>query len=259
MNKIQIYIRYFHEYWKNGDLISILASLKYLLFKKSHSNDRIIRTSIGRFFCRQHTNDFQFANLIYEWSVKEFLFRNISEYSVFIDGGACIGDYSILLTKHNLRCIAFEPMPSNFTAMLRNFELNGLERKVTVFPYALGDYNGIARFHFNPINTGASGIDRNNHPKSIEAEVRTLDSLLENMNISLEDRILIKLDAEGMEPEALRGAKEFIQRYPEMTFVIEDKFSGREQLTSILDKMAVFEYGKVDEYNMFARKLANLN
>jgi FkbM family methyltransferase len=259
MQKLQIYIRYLFEYLRFGDFISIYASINYLLRKKSHKKDRIIHTSIGKFYCRKHTNDFQFANLMYEWSVKEFLFQSIGEYSVFIDGGACIGDYCILLSKYNIRSIAFEPVPSNFKALQKNFELNGLNGKAKAFQLGLGDINGQAQFIFNPVNTGASGINRRNKPGGIEVEICTLDSMIDKMNISEEDRILVKLDAESMEPEALRGAKDFIQKYPEITLIIEDKFTGKNILKSTLDSYAKFEYGVVDKYNMFARKTGNLN
>ncbi|MBK7213826.1 MAG: FkbM family methyltransferase [Bacteroidales bacterium] len=256
MKKLIIYLRYLFEYLRYGDFISIAASVKYLKSKQSHSKDRVITTSIGTFYCRRRTNDFQFANLMYEWTVKEFIFKYLKSYSVFIDGGACIGDYSILLAKHKLQCFAFEPIEENYRAMMKNLELNGLQSVVKAFPFGLGDANSKAPFIFNPVNTGASRIDRQNREATHTAEIRTLDSIMDQMDVSLNDNILIKLDAEGMEPEILKGAEHFIERYPHMTFIIEDKFTGREALTSILDKYGKFEYGTVDEFNMYARKIA---
>jgi FkbM family methyltransferase len=259
MRKISIYMQYLFEYLKFGDIISIISSVRYLANKKSHKKDRVIRTSIGTFFCRKNTNDFQFANLMYEWSVKEFLYNRIEEFTVFIDGGACVGDYSILFSKLNLKCIAFEPIPDNFRVLTKNLELNGLTDKVKSFRYGLGDSNRQARFIFNPVNTGASRIDHENRQDSCLSEIRTFDSLLPQMDLSYNEKILVKLDAEGMEPDALRGSGEFIRNYPNITFVIEDKHSGEDIIKSILDSFAVFEYGEVDKYNIFARKVGNLN
>ncbi|MEI7662523.1 MAG: hypothetical protein WCK34_10005, partial [Bacteroidota bacterium] len=73
MKKLKTYSRYFFDYLKHGDFLSIVASIRYLVNKTSHKNDRIIRTSIGKFYCRKNTNDFQFANWGYEWGVKQFL------------------------------------------------------------------------------------------------------------------------------------------------------------------------------------------
>jgi len=258
MKKLSVYLQYLFEYLKFGDIISVISSVKYLSNRTSHKNDRIIKTSIGTFFCRKNTNDFQFANLMYEWSVKEFLYKRLGEFTVFIDGGACVGDYSILFSKLNLRCIAFEPIADNYRVMVKNLELNGLIDKVKTYRYGLGDSNRQARFIFNPVNTGASRIDRNNQPDSCLAEIRTFDSLVGELDITLDDKILVKLDAEGMEPEVLRGSGAFIRNYPNISFVIEDKHSGQEEIKSILDSFAVFEYGEVDNYNMFARKTGSL-
>jgi len=257
MRKLSVYLLYLFEYLRYFDFISIYASVNYLLRRKSHKHDRIIRTSIGKFYCRRNTNDFQFANLKYEWSLKAFLFKSLHEYSVFIDSGACIGDYSILFSKYKLRCIAFEPMPANFQAMVKNFELNGLTKEIQVFPYGLGDFNGEAKFFFNPVNTGASSIDRENRQDTQAVEIRTLDSLMDELAILPGEHILIKLDAESMEPDVIRGAREFISRYDHLTLVMEDKFTGSSQLRYYLDQLAVFEYGRIDQYNMVARKLGN--
>lgn len=120
MKKISTYFRYLMEYLKHGDFLSVVASVKYLIFKKSNRKDRIIQTSIVKFFCRKNTNDFQFANYRYEWGVKKFILDHIPEYSVFIDGGACIGDYCILLSKCNTRCIAVEPIADNYSVLVKN-------------------------------------------------------------------------------------------------------------------------------------------
>lgn len=258
MNKLWIYIRYFYEYLKFGDWISIYSSFKYLTTRKSHRSDRLIKSSMGTFFCRRNTNDFQFANLMYEWSVKDFIFKNLSGHTVFLDAGACIGDYDILLSKHNMRCFAFEPIPENYAVMIRNFGLNGLGNKVTAFPFGLGDSNRSEKFIFNPVNTGASHIDRIGEPESCFAEIRTLDSLMDELPIGLDERILIKLDAEGMDPEAIKGAAAFIKKYPFITLIVEDKFTGKGPIQAALDSIGKFEYGKVDKYNMYARKVGDL-
>jgi hypothetical protein len=123
---LNTYFWYFYEYIKNGDFRSVYASAKYILFKKSINKDRTIQTSIGKFFCRKNTNDFQFANLRYEWGVKRFILNHIHEYSVFIDAGACTGDFAILVTSYNIRCIAFEPITANYEILINNLELNNM-------------------------------------------------------------------------------------------------------------------------------------
>lgn len=259
LKKAVTYFRYFFDYLKFGDFLSILSSVKYLLNKSSHPKNRIIRTSVGTFYCRRNTNDFQFANYYYEWGVKKFILDRIHQFTVFIDGGACTGDYSVLLSRYRLRCIAFEPVPDNYSTILRNLHLNRLMGKVDAFQMGLGNKNMKARFRFNPVNTGASHIDSKSSTGDCEVEIRTFDSLLPDLNIGRHEKILFKLDVEGMEPEAIEGCAGFIQQYPSIMFVMEEKHAGQDHIRAILDKIAVFEYGRVDEFNIYARKIAQIN
>lgn len=254
INKLQTYFTYFGEYLKNGDIGSIAASVRYLLHKGSHSHDRVIRSSIGKFYCRKNTNDFQFANFRYEWGVKKFLLENRKSYNVFIDGGSCVGEYCVLLSKLGIRCYAFEPVKANYDIMRKNLELNGLQDKVTTFPFGLGDRNMDAPFYFNPVNTGASHIITDTKKPDIIVNIRTFDSCIDNMNFLPDDRIMVKLDVEKMEPEAIIGSAEFIRKYNDITFVIEEKHSGAARIRQTLLEIADFEFGIVDEYNIFARK-----
>lgn len=259
MNKVITYSRYLSEYLRYGDFLSVISAFKYVKNRKSHNNNRIIRTSVGTFYCRKNTNDFQFANYYYEWGVKKFILDHIRESTVFIDGGACIGGYSILLSKYNIRCIAFEPMADNYSVLLKNLELNKLSDKVEAFRIGLGDENKQARFKFNPVNTGASFIDMDNNSANPISEIRTFDSMFTELKIGGNEKILFKLDVEGMEVEALLGAAEFIRQYPNISFIIEYKHSGIDQVKSILGKIAEFKIEIVDQYNIYARKIRNNN
>jgi len=259
MKKIITYLRYLFEYLRFGDFKSVVSAVKYLRNRTSHSNDRIIKTSVGTFYCRKNTNDFQFANYYYEWGVKKFILNHIKEYTAFIDGGSCIGAYSILLSKYDFRCIAFEPMADNFDALSKNLELNKLSDKVEAHQFGLGNENKQARFKFNAVNTGASSINREDNSSDQLCEIRTFDSVIEELKLDINEKVLFKLDVEGMETEALQGAADFISKYPDITFIIEYKHSGIDHVKAILNTLADFEIGIVDQYNIYARKIRNLN
>jgi len=257
LKKLRTYIMYLLEYLKHKDFRSIYAAANYLLFKKSHSKDRVIQTSVGKFYCRKGTNDFQFANFHYEWGVKKYVLTHKQEYNVFIDGGSCIGEYCILLSKYNVRCIAFEPIQGNFDVLAKNLELNNLSEKVLAFSCGLGDKNTTMNFVYNPVNTGASHLATTSCENDCQSQIRTFDSLLPELGLKTSDRILFKLDVEGMELEALKGATQFIHQFPQITFIMEDKHTGKENIMKLLNDIAKFEIGMVDEFNIFAKKIEN--
>lgn len=245
------------DYLKHGDFKSVIASIKYVLNKSSHRSDRVIKTSVGTFFCRKNTNDFQFANLYYEWGVRRFILKHKNEFSVFIDGGSCVGDYCILLAGIGKRCFAFELVDDNIRILEKNIQLNGLQDKITIFPYGLGDNEYVAGYNFDPINTGASRINKVRILGENSARIRPLDSLMEKMKISTDEHIFFKLDVEGMEAEAINGAVNFIINYPQITLIVEEKHSGQLPIQDTLSDIALFEFGRVDELNIYAKKIRN--
>jgi FkbM family methyltransferase len=218
------------------------------------------------FLSRKGTLDFQFANYAYEWGVKQFVYKHLPHCQGFLDIGSNIGTYAILLAQKGLHGYAFEPIKSNYDALRINLILNNLEDKVTAFPVALGDHHEKAEFAFDLVNTGASHL-ASIHPddavlereKGTLSEIVPLDSLLDQIQFDKEETIFIKIDVEGMEEKVLRGAKKFLQTYPNIILVMESKHSGREKLAAVLNDIADFEILEVDDLNMGARKVSPKN
>jgi FkbM family methyltransferase len=256
LGKVATYFWYFIEYLKFGDVQSVLNAFSYLLFKKSHRKDRILKTSTGLFYCRKGTNDFQFANFRYEWNVKDFIIKRISNYNVFIDGGACTGEYCVWLAQSGYRCFAFEPVQANYQVIQKNIELNQLSEKVKVYPMGLGDKKYDYKIAFDPVNTGASSLVGDETTEQFQqAKVDTFDSFLPELGISGTDKILFKLDVEGMEAEAIAGAAKLVEQFDHILLVIEVKHSGKQRVIDALNSLAMFEIDDVDQFNIYAKKL----
>ena len=57
----------------------------------------------------------------------------------FVDIGAHIGSYSLICGHKAQHTYAFECTPKTFCCLAAGLALNGLENKVTPFPFALGE------------------------------------------------------------------------------------------------------------------------
>ncbi len=264
MHKIKTLVSYFKDFIKWGEYRYVLTSAKYILFNKTTSKTRIYNSSLGTFLCRKGTLDFQFANLAYEWNVKEFIYQHEKECDVFFDIGANIGTYSILMAKKNKKVIAFEPIRSNYNALCINAMLNNVEDKITCYPFALGDKAENAEFVFDLLNTGAShkaGIELDdvlNDPEEKETvKIIPLDDIIKELNIKKSDRLFLKIDVEGMEEKVLKGAANFIHSFPNILIVMESVHSGKDKLEHILNEIDPFEIIPVDNLNIGARKKKN--
>lgn len=250
MSKLFTYLSYLYEYAKYGDFISVYAACRYVVQKKTHSKDRIIKTDLGTFFVRAGTNDIQYANPQYERNIRLLAKSYISEgYSMVLDIGACIGEFSIYCAKEGAEVFAFEPMESNRMALQKNMELNHV--KATVFPIGLGRETEQIQMNFDSVNTGASGISNSpQNPKSVN--ISSLDGVFEKNE---SQHILIKIDAEGMELDILKGGKTFIQAAEEVAIILEDKFLDNDVLkATIHDLLPNHRIQRIDDYNILICK-----
>lgn len=261
MSKIITFLRYSKDFIKHGEFRYILSSIRYILKGKTTRKSRYYTSSLGKFYVRKGTLDFQFANYAYEWGVKKFVYDNIDNYNVFLDIGANIGTYSILFANKGLTGFAFEPVITNYDALVTNIKLNNIENKVVTFPFALGETKRKAGFTFDPINTGASHLTANSgfleevaNPEFVDIDIVTFDSIFDDLNIKTNDRVFVKIDVEGMELQVLKGATDFLKKYPNILIVLESKHSGRNDIKKLLSSIADFEFLDVDDLNMAARK-----
>lgn len=136
----------------------------------------------------------------------------------FIDGGANIGYYSVIAAAltYPAKVHSFEPGARMFEELTANVALNGMEQSCILNKAALGEKPGTARLSmYAPgfevysslaehkwINTAPIGYE--------EVAVVTLDDYVRQNGIDRVD--LLKLDIEGAELLALRGATDLLGR-----------------------------------------------
>jgi FkbM family methyltransferase len=143
----------------------------------------------------------------YEYEVRRFLVRQIQSGSTVFDVGASIGictvPLAIRLGQHG-RIYAFEALKSNYGSLLHNIRLNNLANVVPVFA-AVGDKEGTV--NMPEVDSGncslASESDRYSSVPAI-----TLDEFAARHCINSID--LMKIDIEGSETKALRGASRLL-------------------------------------------------
>ena len=136
------------------------------------------------------------------------------EYTV-IDAGANIGSWTSLFLEHAADCTgtiyALEPQPAA-AARIRALDLKCCE----VLELALGEQPGRATFHTSgPLDTTGSLFDRGDTYgrgrayNSFEVEVVRLDDLVQSRGLERID--FLKMDLEGAEYQALKGAAECLR------------------------------------------------
>lgn len=131
--------------------------------------------------------------------------------STFVDAGANIGLYSLVLGRTNpqLRVLAFEPNPRMFELLQKNVMLNHAANTKCV-PLALSDHAGTVSLFLSQSDMSASleaDFESGTTPTFISAV--TLDEYL--LHQPVDGEVLIKIDVEGHEPAVFRGAQAFLK------------------------------------------------
>src|SRR5262249_15150656 len=140
-------------------------------------------------------------------------------HSVVFDVGANVGIFTVIAAARGARVVAFEPNPRTRQRLEANVARNGLDGRVTIRAEALFDGAEAQATLYDDVNANAtqrnSGLaslsNKNSIGAGIEVDLTTLDAVAGELQLERLD--WIKLDIQGAELGALRGAARTIARH----------------------------------------------
>ncbi len=145
--------------------------------------------------------------------------------AIVVDAGAYIGGHTLDYARAvgpTGAVVAIEPLASNFRLLQKNVDGNRY-KQVRCLNYALGERNADVQLRYSrESSTATCRQDRaapSNQQRVQWVAQRTLDSLLEELQIETVD--LIKIDVEGAELEVLKGAQRILDSEHPPTLMIE--------------------------------------
>jgi FkbM family methyltransferase len=212
------------------------------------ADDKSKMAYIGMAKYRQTRNKKDFPTeyvVAIEYFIEEMRFN---KDEVFIDCGAYCGDTINDFFKYcreYKKIIAFEPDPSNFDALSKKY---GNNPKIDLINTGVYDKNGVIKFAAfgtggSHITDGACLNDFGTNVVGGDAiQVRVIDGL------NLEKVSFIKMDIEGVELNALKGAEKTILRNkPKLAICI---YHSNEDMIRI----AEYIHDLVPEYKLYVRQ-----
>ncbi len=148
-------------------------------------------------------------------SDKDYTYKKkISEGDTVIDGGAFYGSFSIVSSFRvgpNGQVIAFEPDPGTLEILRKNIALNNI-KNITIIQKGLWSEETELVFNAGKDLGSTFIVDGGGNDKNvIRIPVTTIDKVLESMPVKGD--LFIKMNIEGSEIEAVKGAKKTIQAH----------------------------------------------
>ncbi len=162
---------------------------------------------------------------------------------VALDVGAHVGYYTMQLArwvKPGGEVISFEPDPKNFELLVKGLNENKIDN-VTAVNMAASDTIGGGRLYQSKLNNGDHRIwDPGDNRPSVEIKVTTIDETMSRFGIEKVD--FIKMDVQGVEPEALRGAEKTIAASPDILLLVEFWRWGLKDPEALLDQFESYGF-----------------
>lgn len=126
--------------------------------------------------------------------------------ALVLDIGAHVGEFAMAAASQAAKVISFEPDPVAREALLRN---TSSLPNVEVKPIALSDRTGKAKFYLATAHADSSLFEPEHFTQAIEVDALRLEDLA--IGVEGYSRVVLKMDAEGFEPEVLRGAGSWLR------------------------------------------------
>lgn len=214
----------------------------------------VVSKGLGIFAVRGNCDDLGHVLLPYFSAMFDCIGENVKEGDVVIDAGANLGAVTVFLAQQvgiSGKVLTVEMMPATATQLRRNIVLNNLHN-VTVVEKALAEKPGMtvtadveAGMHGQAsIARAADGRERHS--------LNVLTTTIDEIAAGLGEIALIKLDLEGAEPNALRGANATLPRVRAIVF--ESWHGGDSDETARILRSAGFVITPVDGRNWLARR-----
>jgi FkbM family methyltransferase len=212
-----------HPNCKNHRIQSISKFIFWQLYKRLTQQYIDIRL-LPNIKIRCYPDSYSAANALYcglyDYDDMNFLLRYLRAEDSFLDIGANVGVYTLLAASKikSGSIYSFEALPKNFTRLEENLKLNQLWQ-VKPYAIAVSDFTGsialnLAEGDCMPFIT----LTATTHTITVPTD--TLDNLLPN----LASLTLAKMDIEGAEILALKGATSLLkqQRIPVWIMELND-------------------------------------
>jgi len=169
----------------------------------------------------------------------------INKGDYVIDAGACIGDSSFFFAHRvgpHGKVFAFEMLPENLRVLYKNMELNSAHiSNVTVVEKPVSETSGKEFFIFEDGPASQlREVNESSGKEGVKVTSISIDDFVERNHIEKID--MIKMDVEGSELSALKGAVNTIKKFkPKLAICVYHKECDFDEIPKFIDSLGIYE------------------
>lgn len=167
-----------------------------------------------------------------------------SKKKVALDIGANIGNHSVFLSRYFREVHSFEPNPVTYEVLRINSKYAASSKNIIPHSFGLSDTSGKLKFKLDRDNIGGSRVADKDDLCSPCSEIIDVDVRMADDLVFLRDReiSLIKIDVEGHELSALKGASEIISHSRPVILFEQDASQIVGGSSEVIDYLASKKY-----------------
>lgn len=226
----------------------VYDSFKKLAYKVLHvvTLGNGVPTRINGIKLKLPAQHFRLFTSDYEKSGFDFFKKHIKQGDTILDIGAHIGLYAVFFAKLSKgKVYSFEPTPATLKLLRKTIDINNCNDTVTIVPAAVSDKAGKARFFISKTNEISVANSLIGYEKDIfdirdgsyEVDMISIDEFVKEHGLTPN---ILKIDAEGVEVQLLKGAANTFLTFRPLatlglhTFAYENKYATLEAIWELL-------------------------
>jgi len=177
---------------------------------------------------------------------------------IVVDIGANLGRYTVIAEKkvrNEGSVISIEANPAIFNLLTKNIQLNELSNVIPLNYAVFSEKTKIKFFvnndlrnnQYGTINSDIDNFANKGLERHVYVDANTVDSILSENSIKVQDVQWIKIDVEGAEFDVIKGSKELISNAKDLRIIVEihNLSNGTTYHKEIRDFLESFGY-KID-------------